>query len=54
MLRTAFLIKDILLFGKGRLFPYWRSGKACRVNLVRASVWVTMSSRPLEGTNMAK
>ena len=48
--RTDFLIIDISVFSKDRLC--WLSFKACWVNLVRVSLCVLMSSRPIEGTKM--
>ena len=49
--RTAFLIRDVSVFSKGRLC-WLKSFEACWVNFVRASVCVKMSSRPMERTKM--
>lgn len=45
--KTAFLIRDISVFSKDRFCQL--SSKACWVNLVKASIYATMSSRPMEG-----
>ena len=47
-----FLIRDFSVFSEDRLC--WLSLKAYWMNLVKASVCVKMSSRPMEGGKAAK
>lgn len=49
--RTVFRIRDISVFTKDRLCQL--SFKACWVNLVRASTYAIMFSRPIEGIKTA-